>query len=110
MNDKLIKLNHSLKESKDIEKRVKLNENTIKSMSTQYVKQQSNLFQEIDNKIDEKFRYHHTNEHISQIQCEIIKLRAEIDLIYRNRQQTTEFYGGYNVIINIKDFIFSVNT
>ena len=97
MNDKLIELNHSLKESKDIEKRVKLNENTIKSMSTQYVKQQSNLFQEIDNKIDEKFRYHHTNEHISQIQCEIIKLRAEIDLIYRNRQQTNDFYGGYAI-------------
>ena len=80
-----------------ITKDLTLIKQTIKSISAQNAMKQSLIFEEIDRNIHDKFKYYNTNGIISQLQCEIVKLRAEIDLIYRNQQQNSDFYSGYHM-------------
>ena len=80
-----------------ITKDLTLIKQTIKSISAQNAMKQSLIFEEIDRNIHDKFKYYNTNGIISQLQCEIVKLRAEIDLIYRNQQQNPDFYSGYHM-------------
>ena len=101
LNQKIIKLDKSSMKDKELNekltKELSLINDTIKSISAQNTMKQSLIFEEIDRNIHDKFKYYNTNENISQLQCEIVKLRAEIDLIYRNQQQSPDFYSGYHM-------------
>lgn len=80
---------------------------TIKSISNQNVQKDISINQNIDKKIDDKFKFNNNNEIIGQLQREIIELRAQIDLIYRHRSQEMhrsqyqgqmpQFYQGYSM-------------
>lgn len=93
--------------SKSYQDKIDKIDETIKSISNQNVQKDISINKDIDKKIDDKFNFNNNNEIISQLQREIIELRAQIDLIYRHRTQEThrsqyqgqmpQFYQGYSM-------------
>lgn len=109
--DDLTKMNESFKTNNEKYNDLVINLNkindTIKSLSKQCVQKDILIYEEIDKKIDDKFKYVNNNENIKIIQREIIELRAQIDLIYRHRSQeiqqtltpnqVNQFYPSYSM-------------
>lgn len=75
---------------------------TIKSITNQIVQKDVQIFEEIDKKIEEKTKIIDSIETINKMKIELLELRAQIDLIYRNRQsdmniQPQHFYNPHQM-------------